>query len=272
MDGPMRSLLPGLAALALCVHPAFAATDAEVAACIERNVPGPDNVRAVRITRSDPRSGSKRIITLRMYGRKTSTGGGDLLVRFSDPPDVRGASLLLLDREGASEVFMASPEFPEPKRVTTSNRGAALFGTDISFEDLEWLEGLRVPDASERKADSKEGLREVYVVESHPEDSAYGKVVSYVDKDTCLPLRLELFDNAGRLRKEMTSDPRSHILHDGRWVAHELLVRDVRDLTSTHFMVDSHEQDVLLSDGLFSLDGLRRTVAEDPDVRTGAQP
>lgn len=267
----MRSLLLGLTALTLSV-PALAATDAEVAACIERNVPGPDNVRAVRITRSDPRSGSKRIIILRMFGRKTATGGGDLLVRFSDPPDVRGASLLLLDRDGASEVFMASPEFPEPKRVTTTNRGGALFGTDISFEDLEWLEGLRLPDISERKADSKEGLREVYVVESVPENSAYGRVVSYVDKDSCLPLRLELFDKGGRLRKEMTSDPRSHIPHDGRWVAHEMLIRDVRDLTSTHFMVDTHKQDVLLADGLFTPEGLKRTVSEDPDVRIGAQP
>lgn len=268
----MRSLLLGLTTLTLSLHPALAATDAEVAACIERNIPGPDNVRAVRITRSDPRAGSKRIIILRMFGRKTSTGGGDLLVRFSDPPDVRGASLLLLDRDGASEVFMASPGFPEPKRVTSANRGSALFGTDISLEDLEWLEGHRHPDVSERKADSKEGLREVYVVETIPEESSYGRVVSYVDKGTCLPLRIEFFDKAGRLRKEMTSDPRAHIPHDGRWVAHEIMVRDVRDLTSTHFMVDTHEQDVLLTDGMFSPEGLKRTVSEDPDVRIGAQP
>ena len=79
----MKSLLLALTALTLSV-PALAASDAEVAACIERNVPGPDNVRAVRITRSDPRSGSKRIIILRMYGRKTSAGGGDLLPAVAD--------------------------------------------------------------------------------------------------------------------------------------------------------------------------------------------
>jgi hypothetical protein len=268
----MRSILLGLTALTLSVHPAFAASDAEVAACVERNVPGPDDVRAVRITRSDPRASSKRIIILRMFGRKTPAGGRDLLVRFSAPEDVRGASLLILDRGGANEVYMASPAFPEAKRVTSANRGAALFETDISYEDLEWLEGLRHPDISDRKADAKEGLREVYVVEATPEDSAYGRVVSYVDKETCLPIRTEFFDKTGRIRKEMTSDPRSHIEHEGRWAAHEIMIRDVRDLTSTHLMVDTHQQDVLLADELFTPEGLERTVSEDPDVRIGAQP
>jgi hypothetical protein len=268
----MRTQSLGLAALLLSSSPALAATDAEVTACIERNIPEPDSVRGVRITRRDPRAGSKRIIVLRMFGRKTASGGGDLLVRFSDPEDVRGASLLFLDEQGPSQVWMASPEFPEPKHITSTDRGAALFGTDLAFEDLEWLEGMRVPDASKRRPDTKEGLREVYVVESVPEDSAYGKVVSYVDKTTCLPLRLELFDKGGRLRKEMTSDPRAHIQHGQRWVAHEMLIRDVRDLTSTHLMVDTHKQDVLLADGLFSVEGLKKTVMEDPEVRIGAQP
>ncbi len=268
----MRSLLPGLALLLAPLAPALAVSDAEIAACIERNVPEPDSVRGVRITRRDPRAGAKRIIVLRMFGRKTSSGGGDLLIRFSDPADVRGSSILLLDRDGASEVWMAAPELPEPRRVTQSDRGSALFGTDLSFEDLEWLEGMRLPRASQRKPDAKEGMREVYVVESVPERSSYGRVVSYIDKTTCLPVRLDLFDRGGRLRKEMTSDPRSHVQHGDRWVAHEMLIRDVRDLTSTHFMVDTHQQDVLLSDGLFSVEGLERTVKEDPDVRIGAQP
>jgi hypothetical protein len=51
-----------------------------------------------------------------------------------------------------------------------------------------------------------------------------------------------------------------------------MLVRDVRDLTSTHFMTDTHQQDVLLPDGLFTVEGMERAVREDPVVRTGAAP
>jgi hypothetical protein len=262
----------GLSALLLGAPAASAATDAEVEACIERNAPEPENVRAVRITRRDPRAGSKRIIILKLFGERTPDGSRQLLVRFLEPDDIRGASILLLEREGGSEVYMASPELPKPQRIRSSDRAGVLFGTDVSFEDLEWLEGFRVGSALERQADSKEGLHDVYVVETHPEASAYSRVISYVDKETCLPLRMDLFGANGRLRKEVTTDRRAHVRHGDAWVAHDMLVRDVRDLTSTHFMTDTHQQDVLLPDGLFSVEGMARAVREDPVVRSGAAP
>jgi len=271
--GRLRTLSSlGIAALALGAPAASATTDAEVKACIERNTPEPENVRAVRITRRDPRAGSKRIIVLRLFGRRAPDGGRQLLVRFLEPEDIRGASILLLEREGASEVYMASPELPKPQRVRSTDRAGLLFGTDVSFEDLEWLEGFRVASALERKADAKEGLHDAYVMETHPDDSAYSRVLSYVDKETCLPLRMELFGANGRLRKEVTTDRRAHVRHGDAWVAHDMLVRDVRDLTSTHFMTDTHQQDVLLPDNLFSVEGMARAVREAPVVRTRAAP
>ena len=97
--GRLRTLSSlGIAALALGAPAASATTDAEVKACIERNTPEPENVRAVRITRRDPRAGSKRIIVLRLFGRRAPDGGRQLLVRFLEPEDIRGASILLLER------------------------------------------------------------------------------------------------------------------------------------------------------------------------------
>jgi hypothetical protein len=261
-----------IGALALVAAAASATTDAEVKDCIERNAPEPDAVRAVRITRRDPRAGSKRIIVLKLYGRRAPDGARQLVARFVDPEDIRGSTILLLEREGGSEVYMASPELPKPQRIRGGDRAGLLFGTDVSFEDLEWLEGFRVASALERKADAKEGLHEVYVVETHPDDSAYSRVVSYVDKETCLPLRMELFGANGRLRKELTTDRRAHVRHGDAWVAHDMLVRDVRDLTSTHFMTDTHQRDVLLPEDLFSVDGMARAVRESPAVRTPAAP
>lgn len=266
----LRSL--GIAALLLGAPAASASSDAEVKDCIERNTPEPENVRAVRITRRDPRAGSKRIIILKLYGQRAPDGGRQLLVRFLKPDDIRGASVLLLEREGGTEVYMASPELPKPQRIRSTDRAGLLFGTDVSFEDLEWLEGFRIGSALERKPDSKEGLHDVYVVETHPDDSAYSRVISYVDKETCLPLRMDLFGANGRLRKEVTTDRRAHVRHGEAWMAHDMLVRDVRDLTSTHFMTDTHQQDVLLPDGLFSVEGMARAVREDPVVRSGAAP
>ena len=235
-------------------------SSAEVAACVERNVPEPDNVRAVRITARDPRAGSKRVIVLKMYGRRSPEGLRQLLVRFSEPDEVVGVSLLVLEQAGPADVYLASPELPEPRKITMTDRSSAILGTDLSYEDLEWLQGFRTPRDATRLPDEEVGERDCYVLESALEGSSYSRVLAFIDKESCLPLRLRFFEKSGRLRKEVTADPLSLVRHGDTWVAHAVLIRDARDLTTTHFVVDTHEQDVLLPDGMFDVEGLRRSL------------
>jgi len=265
--------LPGTAAIALatllCPSAASAAeggerSAAEIAACVERNVPEPDNVRAVRITARDPRAGSKRIIVLKMFGRRSPEGFRQLLVRFSQPEDVEGVSLLILEQAGQSEVYLASPELQDPRKITMADRSSVILGTDLSYEDLEWLQGFRKPLESTRLEDAKVGERSCYAVEARPESSSYSRLLAFIDKESCLPLRLQFFEKSGRLRKEVTADPLSLTKHGETWVAHAMLIRDARDLTTTHFVVDTHEQDVLLTDDMFSVEGLRRSLGGAP--------
>ena len=105
--------------------------------------------------------------------------------------------------------------------------------------------------------------RKVYVVEAQPAQSSYARVLAQIDKKSCLPLRIQFFEPGGRLRKEITADPDFLQQHGKVWVAHAMLIRDMRDGTSTHFMVDTHEQDVLLPDATFDVEGLRRSVGTE---------
>jgi hypothetical protein len=231
--------------------------------CVERNVPEPDHVRGVRITARD-RAGLKRVIVLKLHGRRAPDGSRQLLVRFSNPEDIRGVSLLVLERGSQSEVYLASPELPDPRKITAADRSASILGTDLSYEDLEWLQGMRTPRDPRRLADEKVGARDSYVVEASLADSTYARVVAHIDKQSCLPLQLRFFDQDRRLRKEVTADPAFLQQHGDTWVAHAMLIRDARDGTSTHFMVDTHEQDALLPDDLFDVDALRRSVEAAP--------
>ena len=253
----------GLALALLLDRGAAAAAEApppaDFTACVERNVPEPDHVRGVRITARD-RAGAKRIIVLKLQGRRSAEGRRQLLVRFGQPADVAGVSLLVLEQEGESEVYLASPELPEPRKITANDRSQGIVGTDLSYEDLEWIQGFRTPRSSKRLPDDRVGKREVYVVEATPERSSYARVLAQIDKKSCLPLRLQFFEPGGRLRKEITADPSFLQQHGEVWVAHAVLIRDMRDGTSTHFMVDTHEQDLLLPEGTFDVEGLRRSV------------
>jgi hypothetical protein len=119
---------------------------------------------------------------------------------------------------------------------------------------------MRPREQLQRQADETIRDRPVYVIETHPENSGYERIVSYIDQESCLPLLMKFYESGGQLRKELTTNPRANLKHGSVWVPHTALMRDVRDLTTTHLMVDSHEQDVLLPDGIFSVEALQESV------------
>jgi hypothetical protein len=105
--------------------------------------------------------------------------------------------------------------------------------------------------------------RDVYMVELRPKESAYERIVFALDQENCLPLRVEFYEpGKTRPRKELTTDPRSNLKHGDVWVAHSALMRDLQNLTTTHLMVDSHEQDELLPDGQFTVEALEQSVRD----------
>jgi hypothetical protein len=249
---------------ALPAHAESASAPA-AAACFEKNAPQPDSVRAIRMTARD-RSGEKTIVVLRLYGRRSAEGLGQLFLRFEQPDEVKGTSLLVLEQPaGDSEIYLASPELPTPRRISGPARADGMFRTDFSSEDLQRLQQGWRPGAGDQKQlpDARVGERAVYVLETRPRDSAYERIVFSLDQESCLPLLVRFYERGKEQpRKELTTDPRSNVKHGDQWVAHSALMRDLQDLTTTHLMVDSHAQDELLPDGQFTVEALERAVRE----------
>jgi len=181
----------------------------QILECAAGNVPAPGSIRAVRLTARD-RIGSKRVTRLQIQGHRTKDGRRRVLVRFLEPPEMVGASLLFLEGEDENQVYYMSPELERPKRLTGAERTLELFGTDFSYEDFERLEALTRPGASQRLEDDAVAGRPAYVVHTFPADRAasdYGAVVSHFDQKTCVPLKMEMFDRNGVLKKQLLANP-----------------------------------------------------------------
>ena len=257
-------MLPVALFLALLALPAAAPAASTAEACA-RNAPQPETVRAIRMTSRD-RSGEKTIVVLSLYGRRSSEGFGQLFIRMEQPVEIRGTSLLVLEQpKGDSEIYLASPALPKARRITGVSRADGLFRTDFSSEDLERLQQGWRPGEGETNQlpDARIDGRPVYVVELRPSDSAYERIVLSLDQESCLPLLIQFYEpGKPRPRKELSTDPRSNLKHGSIWVAHSALMRDLQNLTTTHLMVDSHEQEALLPDGEFSVEALERAVQD----------
>jgi hypothetical protein len=234
-------------------------------ACFERR-PEPSSVRSLRMA-PHGRPGAETVLLLRLYGRRNEQGLGQLFLRVDEPDRLRGTSLLVLQRPDAeSDIYLASPEQTAPRPIRGAERTQGMLGTDFTYEDLERVQHGWPPGAAEivERPSAEIGGRSVHVLEVRPRDSAWERIVFSLDRESCLPLLVRFYE-PGResVRKELIVDWSSHMRYGGLWVVRSALMRDWESHTGTHLLVDSHEQEALLPEDQFTLEGLERAVRGD---------
>jgi len=234
---------------------AAAETAAEIEQCVRDNLPRKSSIQTI-VFRSTNRVGdvteSDATIHWKLFDGKRSK----VLLRFERPLDMRGAGMLLIEQRGRSpDTFMYLPELRMVRRVSSRAAASSLFGTDFSYEDFQRLVGMSTDASKERAADTKVDGREVYSVVGRPDPeshSAYERVVTFVDKETCVPLRTESYEPGGGLRKLLTADS-SKIEREGTlWVPREQTMKDLRDETQTDLVIEQIDIDANIHRKMFS--------------------
>jgi hypothetical protein len=218
-------------------------------------MPKTSSVQTV-VLRSTNRVGDTTQSGAKLHWKMFDDGLSKVLLRFSDPLDMRGAGVLLIEKENRRpDVFMYLPELNKTRRVSSSAASSSLFGTDFSYEDFERIVGMSADAAKERGGDEVIEGREVLVLIGRPDPefgSAYERIVTFVDKQTCVPLRIESYEPGDQLRKVFTVDA-AEIKHEGDlWVPYRQTMSDMRDETQTDIVVEKVEIDVKIHRKMFS--------------------
>jgi Outer membrane lipoprotein-sorting protein len=251
------------ALLVLFVAPLAAAQNdiAAVRDCLKRNVPKKSSVQTVHFTSFD-RIGGSREFRGKILATTMDDGTRRAKLCISQPPEMRGSEVLSIEVKGEPpQNFLYTTEFRKAKRVSGDGAGGSVFGTDFTYEDLQRFMQLNRPESTERMPDGALEGRGVYVVQSKPSDpngSAYSKILSYVDKDTCIVLKSESFEGAERLRKVLTAKPEPMYSENGVHAPAEVEMKDVRDQTRTIVAVEDLEVDGAVDKRSFEVSELGR--------------
>ena len=167
-------LRPMLLAALLLAPPWAGAVDAgvapeakEVEDCMRKNLPSETSVQTVTLRKKAP-DGSMSETRAKIFWRRGEDGFHQARLLFSDPDDMRGAGLLVLQRDGANDLFMYLPELKKVRRVTGHMMSGSMFGTDFTYEQIERLQGLAKDAVVKRLPDGKEDSSAVYVLEATP--------------------------------------------------------------------------------------------------------
>jgi hypothetical protein len=229
-------------------------TAEEINACHRSNFPDSTAVQTISLNARD-RVGA--IVTSRatLHWKKFEGGRSKIMMRFALPADLRGAGLLMIEKENRNDLIMYLPALQRVKRITKHMSSGSMFGTDFSYEEFERIQGISKDSPSERLEDDEVDGRGAYVLLSTPtpdQDSGYESIKTWIDKESCVALRTEFFEHGDRPRKIMTA-PFEHVMQlAGIHVPRQILMQDHRDETETTLLVEELEVGVEVSRKMFS--------------------
>jgi hypothetical protein len=195
------------------------------------------------------------LIVARSVWRRLDDGRYAGRVRITEPSELAGMCVLVRERapgaalaEGpsAGEIFLYLPEFGRVRRVSMRQATTSLFGSAFSYADLDRVQG-HVRDARVSVGrDAVISNRPAYVVTAEPRNasgSPYTEIRSYIDKQTCLPLRVEYRGSGAAPSKILTADPATFERVQGVWIARSVSMTDVESGVASELRIRSIQID-----------------------------
>jgi hypothetical protein len=187
----------------------------------------------------------------RIGGRVHSIG------RLIEPDYLRGMTILTIEADGRNhDSFLYLPSLGRVRRITTAHRGDAVFGTDVTYEDLERqrVESFELGPLQATRWDGEPG----YLIEARPHRGYnYGQVNFVVAARDLAILSASYFKRtATRPYRIVTASRPEMIVREDLILPTRLTVRNLDRGTRTEVHLTQLAIDPPIDDHLFSLQAL----------------
>lgn len=194
-----------------------------------------------------PGSGEPKTLRFKVWQK----GGKQRLVRFLDPGEVKGMSILT---SGASVMYVYSPQTDNVRRVASHAKRQTLLGSNLTYSDMSTEDLSTLYDASfGEKTDDALWLE----LKKKPDaDVTWDKLRVKVSRKTTLPEVIEYWDGGKRVR---TQERSRYEVMDGVPTYRLVTMRDEgKDPLVTTLEMESQEVGLPLEDSLFQKKNLVR--------------
>lgn len=194
--------------------------------------------------------------------REGYAGDSKQLIRFVDPPEVRGVGFLSLGHPGKSpDQWLYLPSMKRERRIATQDRDASFVGTDFSYEDMEEFDESKW-DVTTKGDETIDGQTCV-VIEARPtERSVYERKRIALRRDILFTVRVESFGKGDKQpAKRLVLSDLSQV--NGHWVARRLEMWDLVKGSRTIVNLEKIAFDEAQPAERFTLQNLNREGAED---------
>ncbi len=185
----------------------------------------------MKMTLIDASGESKeRIVETWTMKRDKKNNLSQSVMEFKSPATVKGTRFLQIQQKDRSDdQWIYLPALGRVRRIAATEGHTSFMGSDFTYEDMQ-LEGN---DDAEHTLLREEKFADTdcYVLESRSkaDNAAYSKVVSWVAKDSFMPLKVEFYEQgSGDLQKIMTVEGKIEKI-DGIYTLPISVMKSVKD-------------------------------------------
>ncbi|HJN75534.1 MAG TPA: outer membrane lipoprotein-sorting protein [Myxococcota bacterium] len=231
------------------VHAEELPTVGEILAEVDANMVF--DVRSTTATMTVVKPRRTKTYTLLSYGR----GVDDAATEFLSPERDAGTKML----KKGEEMWMYLPSIEKVQKLSGHMLRQGMMGSDISYEDMmessSWLDSYTAEVSGVDTFEDRPCWKLEMIAKT--DDIAYPKRVVWVDQQTKIPVKQELYALSGMLLKVWT-------MHDAeqygeRWYPSRMVVVDkLQEGTKTEMVFDEMSFTVELEEEVFSMRWLER--------------
>jgi outer membrane lipoprotein-sorting protein len=180
--------------------------------------------------------------------RKQFADGKRMVMVLLEPADVKGNAYLVWEpKEKPSAVWIYMPFLRRVREFVHVDAYQHFMGTDFTFADLGFV---RLHPHYQLLGEEEHGGKQTYKIEETvPKERAYySRVITWISKDSLLPLQRDYYDPAGTLWKTELFEEE---MIDGMPTPTRIQMKDLQGKSSTELRISEVRYDVEVPDDLF---------------------
>jgi hypothetical protein len=206
------------------------------------------------------KGGMTRKRTISMVTKSYTDGSEKRMIKFLQPPDVRGTALLIIDNKNtADEMWIYLPALKRTRRIVSSENGKSFMNSEFSNSDmtspsLTDFAYKHLPGSGE----NKEWIIESTLVNNElADDYGYLRKISYFNSDNWQIKKMEFYNYDNQLFKTIIIKSTLSV-KDGKYIVKDMTAKNLITGRSSEIIMDNVSTDVSLEDSVFSLQNLER--------------
>jgi hypothetical protein len=195
-----------------------------------------------------------------MVTKSFSEGREKRFVKFLEPAEVRGTSMLIVDNKNQDdEMWIYLPALKKTRRVSSGEKGKSFMSSEFSNADMS---SPALTDFTYRHLEGS-GSAGSWIIESLPlnEDKAseygYSRKISYVNSTNYYPEKMEFYNSEGKLYK-VIEIKQALSLGEGRYLVKDMTAVNLVNGRKSEIIFRNAEADAKIDDIVFTLQNLER--------------